>query len=263
MPSLASATAAGWVAGTLEISVTFPFEYIKTQMQLQQEASALFAGKDRFRSPFHCAAATVRERGALGLYRGGLSWALFGGPRSAVRFGTFETLTAASQRRGMHQRLGTPTADAINGFAAGMAEAALCQTPNQVIAIKMIHDQSPRGPCQYEGLAHCVACIWRAEGVGGFFQGVGPAVTKGAATNAIRFLGFGQLKRLAQGPAGADGAPPPPLATWQAMLCGGIAGAVSAVATQPIDTGTTRRQHWRGHTQHSNPTCELEQSRRT
>lgn len=119
-------------------------------------------------------------------------------------------------------------------------------------------------PCTYSiRLVHCVACIWRAEGVAGYFQGVGPAVTKGAATNAIRFLGFGQLKRLAQGPAGADGTPPPPLATWQAMLCGGIAGAVSAVATQPIDTGTTRRQHWRGHTRHSNPTCELEQSRRT
>ena len=71
------------------------------------------------------------------------------------------------------------------------------------------------------------------------------------------------LKVIARGPAGADGTPPPPLATWQAMLCGGVAGAVSAVATQPIDTGTTRRQHWRGHTQHSNPTCELEQSRRT
>ena len=119
------------MAGTLEISVTFPFEYIKTQMQLQQEASALFAGKDRFRSPFHCAAATVRERGVLGLYRGGLSWAIFGGPRSAVRFGTFETLTAASQRRGMHQRLGTPTADTINGSRRGWPRRPCVRRPTK------------------------------------------------------------------------------------------------------------------------------------
>ena len=47
--------------------------------------------------------------------------------------------------------------DAGNLIRAGNVagyEAAVAQTPNQVIAIKMIHDQSPRGPRQYEG--------WRA-----------------------------------------------------------------------------------------------------
>ena len=31
---------------------------------------------------------------------------------------------------------------------AGIVEAVLCQTPSQVIGIKLIHDQSPRGPKQ-------------------------------------------------------------------------------------------------------------------
>ena len=30
--------------------------------------------------------------------------------------------------------------DMVNGMLAGAVEAVLCQTPNQVIAIKMIHD---------------------------------------------------------------------------------------------------------------------------
>ena len=227
---------AGAVAGCLEISVTFPFEYIKTQLQLQQEASQLFAGADKFRNSFHCASVTMREHGFLGLYRGGASWFLFAGPRSAVRFGTFEALSSAATRNGLPERYGQSAVDTANGFTAGIVEAALCQTPNQVMAIKLIHDQSPRGPKLYTGLGHCVASIWRADGLGGFFQGVLPAVAKGAATNAIRFLGYGQLKRLMQGPPPADGRPLPPLAPWKAMLAGGTAGVVSAVLTQPIDT---------------------------
>ena len=82
----------------------------------------------------------------------------------------------------MRDRFGQATVDTVNGFAAGIVEAALCQTPNQVIAIKMIHDQSPRGPKRYSGLAHAVACMYRESGVLGFYQGLGPAVAKGAAT---------------------------------------------------------------------------------
>lgn len=223
--------AAGWIAGTLEIGFTFPFEYVKTQLQLQQEASTLFAGTDRFRSSWHCTIATIRERGFFGLYRGGLAWAIFAGPRSATRFGTFEALSSISRQRNMPAQYGQSTMDTLNGSAAGIVEAALCQTPNQVLAIKMIHDTSPRGPKQYTGLAHCVQSIWRTDGLRGYFQGVGPATAKGAVTMAIRFTGYGQIKRLVQ--AGDDDTP---LKPWQAMLAGGIAGAVSAVVSQPIDT---------------------------
>lgn len=211
-------------------------EYVKTQLQLQQEASSLFAGADRYRSSFHCASVTVRERGLLGLYRGGASWFLFAGPRSAVRFGTFEALSGHTARLGLPERYGKASIDTANGFFAGIAEAALCQTPNQVLCIKLIHDQSPRGPKQYSGMMQLVGAIWKEHGLLGFFQGVTPAVAKGATTNAIRFLGYGQLKALMQGPPPADGSPPPPLTPLQSLLAGGTAGAVSAVLTQPIDT---------------------------
>ena len=56
---------AGGIAGMMEISVTFPFEYVKTQLQLQQEASAMFAGADKFRNSFHCAEVTVKEYGNI------------------------------------------------------------------------------------------------------------------------------------------------------------------------------------------------------
>lgn len=228
--------AAGALAGMMEIGVTFPFEYVKTQLQLQQEASSLFAGADKYRNAFHCASVTVREYGFFGLYRGGASWILFAGPRSALRFGCFEALSSASSRNGLPERFGQSSMDTANGLVAGVIEAALCQTPSQVIGIKLIHDQSPRGPKHYSGLMHCVGSIHRADGVLGFFQGLTPAVLKGATTNAIRFFGYGHIKRIVQGPPSADGTPPPPLTPMQAMLAGGTAGAASAVLTQPIDT---------------------------
>ena len=202
------------------------------QLQLQQEASSLFAGAEKYKSAWHCATTTVRRDGFFGLYRGGASWILFAGPRSAVRFGAFEALSGASERGQLPDRFGKPAMDMVNGMLAGAVEAVLCQTPNQVIAIKMIHDASPRGPRRYKGLVHAVGTMWRENGFLGFYQGVVPAVVKGASTNLIRFPVYGMLKRLVQGAEGDA----KPLTSMQSMLCGGTAGAISAVVTQPIDT---------------------------
>ena len=226
---------AGWIAGTMEIMVTFPLEYTKTQLQLQQEASSLYAGADKYRSAWHCASSTLRTDGFLGLYRGGSSWIAFAGPRSAVRFGTFEALSTRSRQHELPQRFGQAKVEAVCGLCAGVAETVACNTPNQVIAIKMIHDASPRGPRQYKGLLHAMVCMHRESGFLGFYQGMAPAVLKGAATNVIRFPVYGWLKRLIQGES-QGGVPPPPLSPLQSLLAGGTCGAISAVITQPIDT---------------------------
>ena len=249
---------AGWIAGTLEIGVTYPIEFVKTQLQLQQAASAMHAGADAYRGPFDVAARTVRERGVIGLYRGGASWVLFAGPRSAVRFGTFDALSGVSRSRDLPARFGQSTVDTAAGFLAGIVEAALCQTPNQVISIKMTHDASPRGPNQYQGMVHAIGCMYRADGLLGFYAGLGPAVLKGAVTNSIRFLGFGRLKRLIQGEPAPDGTPPPPLALWQAMLAGGTAGAISAVVSQPIDTVKANMMGLEAHRFRNSFSCLIE-----
>lgn len=222
---------AGWLAGSFEIVLTYPLEYVKTQLQLQQRASTINAGTGSggYSSAAHCLSHTVREHGVPGLYRGGSAWVLFAGPRSAVRFTAFQQLTASAHSRG-HRGSGV---DTVCGFFAGVAEAAICQTPNQAIAIKMVHDQAPNGPRRYRSLAHAVSTIYAEDGVWrGFFCGLTPAVLKGAVTNCIRFFGFGTLTRamVAQQPE------PRTLKPWETMLAGGVAGSVSAVVSQPIDT---------------------------
>ncbi len=70
----------GGIAGGLEILMTFPTEYVKTQLQLDERAL-----KPRYKGPLHCVSVTVKEHGVSGLYRG-LSSLLYGSiPKASVR----------------------------------------------------------------------------------------------------------------------------------------------------------------------------------
>lgn len=70
----------GGIAGGLEIMITFPTEYVKTQLQLDERAA-----KPRYKGPLNCVAVTVKEHGFFGLYRG-LSSLVYGSiPKASVR----------------------------------------------------------------------------------------------------------------------------------------------------------------------------------
>ena len=74
---------AGGITGGIEICITYPTEYVKTQLQLDEKLG-------KYKGIVDCTKQTVRERGIRGLYRG-LSVLVYGSiPKSAVRFGSFE-----------------------------------------------------------------------------------------------------------------------------------------------------------------------------
>ena len=73
----------GGITGGIEICITYPTEYIKTQLQLDEKLG-------KYKGISDCAKQTIKEKGPLGLYRG-LSVLVVGSiPKSAVRFGAFE-----------------------------------------------------------------------------------------------------------------------------------------------------------------------------
>ena len=232
----------GMTVGVMEISITFPLEFVKRQLQLQQQASALSrAAAVHFTGPLHCALHTLRTNGPTGLYCGFSSFIVFAGPKAAIKFSVFDGLMAFSRRNG-HAQANPAMADTACGLVAGLSEAGLGQTPNQAISTKMLHDASPAGAQRFKSFPHAVRLIYAEHGfIGGFFCGLEPALIKGMATNSIRFPVFGGLKRLLQGGDGEDGAKGP-LPPSQALLAGGTAGAISAVITQPIDTVMAQAQ---------------------
>ena len=76
---------AGGIAGGLEICITFPTEYVKTQLQLDERSAT-----PKYKGPINCAVVTVKEHGFLGLYRG-LSSLLYGSiPKASVRYVLYE-----------------------------------------------------------------------------------------------------------------------------------------------------------------------------
>lgn len=73
----------GGITGGIEICITYPTEYVKTQLQLDEKTSR--AGGKQYNGIVDCVKKTVRSHGVLGLYRG-LSVLLYGSiPKSAVR----------------------------------------------------------------------------------------------------------------------------------------------------------------------------------
>ena len=62
---------AGGLAGALEISITYPLEYIKTQLQVTSVTNN--GSRVSFTGSFDCAKRTIDSYGVFGLYRGFLT----------------------------------------------------------------------------------------------------------------------------------------------------------------------------------------------
>lgn len=174
--SLAKIGAAGAWAGCMEIVLTYPLEFAKTNLQLQHGAAASAPGFDR--GVAHCLRTTVAANGWRGVYAGAAPWFLFAGPRSAVRFAAFDRLSAAAPFGA------SPAAPFLCGLGAGTFEAALCQTPNQSVSIKLLHDASPAVAVKrYSHLPFHRACaaIATIHGPLAFYDGLFPARGAGVA----------------------------------------------------------------------------------
>ncbi|XP_023580826.1 tricarboxylate transport protein, mitochondrial isoform X2 [Trichechus manatus latirostris] len=181
---------AGGLAGGIEICITFPTEYVKTQLQLDERSHP-----PRYRGIGDCVRQTVRSHGVLGLYRG-LSSLLYGSiPKAAVRFGMFEFLS--NHMRDPQGRLDS-TRGLLCGLGAGVAEAVVVVCPMETIKVKFIHDQTSSKP-KYKGFFHGVREIVREQGLKGTYQGLTATVLKQGSNQAIRFFVMTSLRNWYRG----------------------------------------------------------------
>ena len=213
--------AAASCAGVVEILITFPLEFIKTQVQLQAVAT--------FRGPVDCAQQTWSRHGFFGFYKGLPPWLAFAIPRNVVRFGTFEWCSKTLQP-GEKTSLSAERAW-LAGLIAGCVESAIILTPMHAIQVKMIHDSNSPKPT-FRSFPHACSEISRREGFfAGLYAGCSATAIKGATTNSIRFSTFTQISQWLQGRSGRQ-----KLNVSENMACGGVAGAASVIVSHPIDT---------------------------
>jgi len=177
---------------------------------------------------------TFKNQGFLGLYNGLSSWLLFSFPRSAARFKAYEEAASSELLRGTP--LPRAQRDMLAGAWAGAVEGVFLMTPMQCIQIKMNEDFNSRNP-QFKGLGSAMVGIIKREGLlKGYFAGVGPTAAKTVLNNCIRFTVFNHLSSRLNGTSTED---QQQQQGWRRTIgllgAGAVAGAVSAVASHPVD----------------------------
>ncbi|XP_076236233.1 mitochondrial citrate transporter scheggia [Calliopsis andreniformis] len=220
---------AGGITGGIEICITYPTEYVKTQLQLDGKAGA---GK-QYAGIWDCVTKTIKTHGFFGLYRG-LSVLIYGSiPKSAVRFGSFEKIKQVLVDE--NGNLTTQTSF-LAGLCAGASEAIFVVTPMETIKVKFINDQRSANP-RYKGFFHGVTMIVKEYGFKGVYQGLTPTILKQGSNQAIRFCTMETMKDWYRG--GDKTVPIPKLLIGTFGAC---AGALSVFGNTPIDVVKTRMQ---------------------
>ncbi|CAH1394335.1 unnamed protein product [Nezara viridula] len=222
---------AGGITGGIEICITYPTEYVKTQLQLDEKTSK--QGSKQYNGIIDCVKKTVQSRGVFGLYRG-LSVLIYGSiPKSAVRFGSFETFKSYLVDENGNL---SPQSRVLCGLGAGVAEAIFAVTPMETVKVKFINDQRSPNP-RFKGFFHGVTTIVRDQGFKGVYQGVTATVMKQGSNQAIRFFVMETLKN-----AYTDGDSKKKIPKYIIGAFGAIAGAASVFGNTPIDVVKTRMQ---------------------
>ncbi|CAG9861132.1 unnamed protein product [Phyllotreta striolata] len=219
---------AGGITGGIEICITFPTEYVKTQLQLDEKGD-----RKKYNGILDCVKKTVKGHGFFGLYRG-LSVLLYGSiPKSAVRFGSFESFK--SRVAGPDGSL-SASGRLLCGLGAGVCEAIFAVTPMETVKVKFINDQRSANP-RFKGFVHGVGIILKEQGFSGVYKGVTPTILKQGSNQAIRFFVMETLKDMYKG--GDKDKKVPKLVVG---AFGAIAGAASVYGNTPIDVVKTRMQ---------------------
>ncbi|KAI9322990.1 mitochondrial carrier domain-containing protein [Zopfochytrium polystomum] len=233
---------AGMIAGAVEGTITYPTEYVKTQLQLQSSAAKqgkLIPSAEPFKGPWDVAVRTVRERGFFALYRGLSALVVGNASKAGVRFLVFDQIKAM-----LADKDGKTTGArmVIAGLAAGVVEAVVAVTPAETIKTKLIHDQNQPNP-RYRGLLHGSRVIFQESGIRGLYQGVTTVIARQGANSAVRMSAYGVLReRVLEFYRGGDGAKKVSLPWYTTFGIGAVAGTITVYSTMPLDVLKTRMQ---------------------
>eukprot|EP00164_Ancoracysta_twista_P006471 GFYU01009012.1.p2 GENE.GFYU01009012.1~~GFYU01009012.1.p2 ORF type:complete len:342 (-),score=124.74 GFYU01009012.1:151-1176(-) len=221
----------GGIAGGIEICMTYPTEFVKTQMQLYSHMGE--------KGMIGCAKDVIAKDGVAGLYRGLSPLLYFSVPKAGVRFLAFESYS--NMLRDEEGKM-TPGKNFLAGLGAGATEAVLVVTPAETIKVKLIHDLLSNAPKdrKYKGFYHGCKTIIAEQGIAGTYKGLTATILKQSTNQAIRFVVFLKLKEMWS----EDGKT---LTPTQSMAAGAIAGAASVFGNTPIDVVKTRMQGLESH----------------
>ncbi|OAL26284.1 hypothetical protein AYO20_10161 [Fonsecaea nubica] len=173
---------AGAFAGLTNSVLSGPIEHVRIRLQTQPHGAArLYSG------PLDCIKKLSAHEGVLrGLYRGQAVTLYREAQAYGVWFLTFEYLMALEQKRNNIRRedISSPKV----AFYGGLAGEALwiASYPFDVIKSKMQSDGFGKEQ-RYKTMRDCFAQTWRADGMRGFWKGIGPTLVRAMPVSAGTF----------------------------------------------------------------------------
>mmetsp|Transcript_59104 Transcript_59104/g.163556 ORF Transcript_59104/g.163556 Transcript_59104/m.163556 type:complete len:341 (+) Transcript_59104:145-1167(+) len=171
---------AGLGAGAAEaVLVTTPQETLKIKLI----HDAFLSKTPRFRNFFHGVAVISREEGIAQCYKGIAPTVFKVATAQATRFGVFNVIPA--------EHRSTPVKSAAAGAFAGAVSVLLFQGVD-VVKSRMQGLESHK----YSGTLDCVRTVLRDEGVGGFYKGVVPRLTRVMCEVAITMTLYGEIVKV-------------------------------------------------------------------
>eukprot|EP00760_Papus_ankaliazontas_P028577 PhM_4_TR3781/c0_g1_i1/m.105206/K15100/SLC25A1, CTP; solute carrier family 25 (mitochondrial citrate transporter), member 1 len=209
--------AAGGLAGFMEVTLMYPMENVKTQLQLQDPLYPKFDGM------VDCIVKTVKTYGFVGLY-GGLTPLLISSvPSHSLRWVLYEYFCSSLDDPACSHSVFNVL---VSGLVSGIIVALLIGVPSESIKTRLIDEGERLVPVEgWMGVLHSA------------YRGVLPTVLKKVVNQGCRFPIY-HLAFKAFTTIGADPAQEP----VAGFMAGLIAGFASVVLTQPFDVVKTKMQ---------------------
>lgn len=217
----------GFLTGGTQASITYPTEFVKTQLQLQSKTNPEFNGM------VDCVKKTVQNHGFVGLYRGAGVRILGAGFQQMFRWGGYTNISYYF--RDDKGKI-SPVGNFISGMGAGICEAVFAVTPVETVKTRVTDDQR-RNTGKYKGSGDAIVKIIKSEGPVGLYRGAMPTILKQATNQAVRmplqafFFGI-----ITQGDQSLN------KSSFYNGVAGLLAGAGSVALTQPQDCVKSRMQ---------------------
>ncbi|KAI6073527.1 hypothetical protein LUU34_01242100 [Aix galericulata] len=218
--SLGTHMLAGAVAGIMEHSVMYPVDSVKTRMQsLQPDPKA------QYRSVYEALKKIVLTEGFWRPLRGINVTMLGAGPAHAMYFACYEKIKKSLSDTIQHGG-NSHLANGIAGSVATLLHDAVMNPAEAVVKQRMQMFNSP-----YKSVLQCVRTVRRTEGLGAFYRSYTTQLTMNVPFQAIHFITYEFMQEQVN--------PRREYNPLSHVFAGGVAGAVAAAATTPLDVCKT------------------------
>uniref|UniRef100_A0A7N0UTA5 Mitochondrial carrier protein n=1 Tax=Kalanchoe fedtschenkoi TaxID=63787 RepID=A0A7N0UTA5_KALFE len=207
----------GGLAGAITYVCLLPLDAIKTKLQTK-------GASEMYKNAFDVIVKTFQSKGILGFYSG-LSAVIVGSTASsAVYFGTCEFgKSVLSKMEGFPAVLIPPTAGAMGNIVS-----SAIMVPKELITQRMQAGAKGRS-------WQVLLKILEKDGVLGLYAGYSATLLRNLPAGVLNYSSFEYLKAIVLSNTGQRNLEPA-----QSVLCGALAGAISASITTPLDVVKTR-----------------------